>query len=397
MRLVMGGESLEGPLTGIGQYTYHLAQEIISRGDIPDFKFLVHGRLKEVEKLLRTGQMEAGEVAPHTALLSTRFLNKLRTQAAQNKIAVGLYDRIMPLREHYSLNRYSQHDVFHSPNYVLPHFPGKRVVSILDLSTLHFPEQHPEARVHFVNSHISRAIKHADHIITISENVRQEIIERFKYDEDRITTTYLGASDKFRPLDKAEFDQKLEKMPLEFNQYFLFASTIEPRKNLDRLLDAYAAYKVDNKDAAMPLAVVGHSGWNSEKTHKRLEALKNDGSVYYFGYFEQALLPALFAGARALVYPSLYEGFGLPVLEAMQSGTAVITSKNTTMEEVGGAAVKVIDPFSTEEIADALTLLSLREQLVDTLATRGIARATQFSWETCANQTISIYSRTLND
>ena len=227
MRLVMGGESLEGPLTGIGHYTYNLASELLKRPEITDFKFQAHGRLLEPHNLMadhsgRKGHQHRNQISS----LTNSTLGKLRAVAAKNTYAVAAYEWLMPHLEKRSLRHYRDDDVYHSPNSMLPMFPGKRVVSILDLSTYRFPEQHPEARVAFVNAHIQKSLESADLILTISNAVKNELIERFKYPKDRITVTYLGANTAFRPHSRSEFNSLGEHLKLSYKGYFLFVSSI---------------------------------------------------------------------------------------------------------------------------------------------------------------------------
>ena len=394
MRLVMGGESLEGPLTGIGQYTYHLAKGILASPDIEDLKFQVHGKLREPESLMAACGNSVSGVRPPSAKLSipNQLLGKARSIAGRSNLAVELYRRLMPRLERYTLRHYLKSDIYHSPNYILPEFPGKTVVSILDLSTYRYPEHHPQARVQFVNGHIERAVKTADHIITISEFVKAEIIERFQVPESRITVTYLGADSRFRPMSEPEFNEQASGLGLGYKDYFLFTSSIEPRKNLDRLLDAYLAYRAESTEHPLPLIITGNPGWKSQHTHERLQLLQSKGFVKYLGHVEQQILPVLVAGARAVLYPSLYEGFGLPIIEAMQSGTATMTSRGTSMEEISGDASLLVNAIDVAEMADAITSLANQPESTALLGSRGLDNAKAFSWANCANQTIEAYA-----
>lgn len=396
MRLVMGGESLQGPLTGIGHYTLQLARAMLANPAIEDFKLCTHGVLQDPSSVIVSGSKNT-VVSVTDKRNRSRFnimLGQARSVAAQSTAAVTLYERFISRLERHSLRHYGPADVYHSPNYMLPVFLGRKIVSILDLSTYRYPEQHPEARVRFVNQHIEKAIKHADHIITISNLVKGEIVERFGYPEERITVSYLGADDAFRPLSVNEFLEKSQSLKLAYEGYFLFVSSIEPRKNLGRLLDAYLAYRSSCTTEPLPLIVAGIPGWKSQDLHARLKHLEAQSDVRYLGYVDQNLLPTLVAGARALLYPSLYEGFGLPVLEAMQSGTAVITSEGTAMAEIGGDAVRQVDPQNTGAMAEAIANLANDEEAVNGLSHRGIEQAKQFSWQRCAEQTLAAYHAT---
>jgi alpha-1,3-rhamnosyl/mannosyltransferase len=392
MRLVMGGEALTGVLTGIGQYTYHLAELIGRIGDYQDYKFLIHGQLRASAPTLascrqRMDDQKSGEAGRGYI----RTVDQLRSSAAKSQLLVKLYQRLVPLLEKRTLSQYGAKDIYHSPNYMLPKFPGSSVVTIHDLSTYRFPEHHPKARVGFVNNHIERALAGADHIIAVSNTVRDEIIERFHYPEERVTTTYEGANEAFRPLTKADFDNTGAALSLSFKGYFLFVSSIEPRKNLDRLLDAYLAYRAAEGDNALPLIVSGMPGWNSSRTHERLKQLEDQCIVRYLGYVAQNLLPTLIGGARALLYPSLYEGFGLPVIEAMSCGTAVMTSRHTSMSEIAGGSALLICPHDTDSMQSAMHSLATNELLLASLEEKGLSRSSAFSWERCASETVEVY------
>ncbi len=398
MRLVMGGESLQGPLTGIGQYTYHLAREMIACPEIHELMFLVHGRLRKPETLMleRSCDQKSSSDETDRPKNLNLMLGRARSVLARNKAAVAIYESLMSQLERHALRHYGSRDLFHSPNYMLPRFPGRQIVSILDLSTYRFPQYHPEARVRFVNGHIQRAVNHADHIITISNQVKAEVIERFKYPAENISVTYLGAEEAFRPITPEDFQKVVQSPKLLYKGYFLFVSSIEPRKNLDRLLDAYLVYRESTRADALPLIVAGIPGWKSQKLHARLQQLNRDGVLHYLGYVAQELMPALVAGATALLYPSVYEGFGLPVLEAMQSGTAVLTSSGTAMAEIGGECVMAADPSDTQAMATAMVTLAGDQQLRSLLECNGVDRAKKFSWKNCAADTLAAYQATMN-
>lgn len=391
MRLVMGGESLLSPLTGIGQYTYHLANELLKNPQIAELQFLIDGFLRPSTKLLKNCEnMIANEKLDSTHQGASPF-SRIRPIAANNKALVNLYGRIVPAIESVSLKSHGANDVFHSPNNMLARFPGRRVVTILDLSTYRHPEHHPAARVQFVNKHIENAVKHADHVLTISHTVRNEIIDRFAVSDERVSVTHLGANRCFRALSKPEFLAAAEDIGVDYKGYFLFVASIEPRKNLERLLDAYLSYREQSKSNSLPLIVIGGVGWQSDETRGRLNELAREGSLLYLGYVNQQLLTTMVAGARALLYPSVYEGFGLPVLEAMQAGTAVLTSQNTAMAEVCGGAALLIDAQDTDSILGGITLLANDLGHSTVLEQRGIERAKKFSWSTCAKATADVY------
>ena len=391
MRLVMGGESLLGQKTGIGQYTENLAREILKTGAINDFKFLTYGKLQDTASLLTA---DPGDQKTSMAAQSnSKLLANLRGVASRNPAAVWCYNKAMPLVERHMLRNYTESDVFHSPNYMLANFPGKRVVTILDLSTIKHPEFHHKGMVKFVNHHIRQSIQKADHIITISETVKSELVEHLGVEEERITTTYLAANCTFKPLTAEEFAKAAFAPDLEYKKYFLCACTLEPRKNISRLLDAYCSYRNREGDSALPLVLVGHRGWHSAELYSRILELGIANGVRYLGYVDSSSLPIIFAGARALIFPSIYEGFGLPILEAMQAGTAVLTSPNSAMSEVAQDAALFAEPASTEDIESKILLLASDDTLIARLTSAGRQKSSEFSWHQCAKQTLSVYGK----
>jgi glycosyltransferase involved in cell wall biosynthesis len=397
MRVIIGGESLLGPLTGIGQYTYQLAQHLQSADEIEDISFLAHGRMLDYSTVMRS--VEDSQAGDKTGTSSTPSLfNRVRTVAAQSTALVKAYQAALPLLERWATRNYTAQDLLHSPNYLLPPFKGRRVVSILDLSTVRFPEFHPPARVAMVNHAIEQAVSKADHIITISDFIRQDLISRYRLCEHKVTTTYLAADEAFAPIDSATFCNNLagSSLDLEFKGYFFFISTIEPRKNLERILDAHEAYSREAGEEALPLVIAGLPGWKSGDIHQRLQVLASTGKVRYLGFVQQRLVPTLMAGARGLVYPSIYEGLGLPVLEAMQSCTAVITSRDSAMSEIAGDAAMTVNPASVEEIADAMAEIARDDEKVTTLTERGLCKSQAFSWQLCAQSTLEAYRACLS-
>jgi alpha-1,3-rhamnosyl/mannosyltransferase len=388
VNILLGAEPLYSPLTGIGQYTKNLADGLARRGDISDLRYFAHGRvLSGIPS--EPAHDQAGNAAARAGYL-TRMVRRVRPVLAASPLAVRIYERVLPIASRRNLERYANTHVLHSPNFVLPEYSGRSVVTIHDLSTLLMPRFHPPARAGFVNRSMERAVTSADHIITDSEFVRRQVLEHFHVREDRCTAIGLGASEEFRPRNEADCRRVLSAYGLEFKRYGLFVSTIEPRKNLRRVLHAYQAC-ARRQVSRFPLVIVGHTGWRSGREHEMIRKYQDAGLVKYVGYAPAAELAVLFSAARMLVFPSLYEGFGLPVLEAMQSGTAVLTSRSSSMEEVCDAAAVTVEPRDIRAISDAVELLMHDDQLVDRLATAGVERAQRYSWSRCVELTMRTY------
>ncbi len=389
MRLVVSGEPLTGQLTGLGQYTYHLTKEFIERE--VELKLLVHGRLIDPHGILSSIE---GRLFEENASSTTNYaldgLGRLRAILASNRFVIGAYSLIIPYVEARALRDYDATDVFFSTNYMLPPFPGKRVVCIPDLSTYEYPQFHPASRVSFVNDHIERAIQSAEQIITISEFVKRGIVDRFQIDSARVSVTPLAADSTFRPMDESEWVRVMADDSLGYGEYFLSLSTFEPRKNLSGLLDAYLQYREDSGTSAIPLVLVGSRGWKSDGIRQRVRQLQEQGVLEWHGYYPQHKLPSLLAGARALLFPSQYEGFGLPALEAMQSGTPVVTTAGSAMEEVCGDAALYFEFSDTGTLTELISIVANDDSLYNRCVARGTRMAQKYSWKKCATATMNV-------
>lgn len=392
MNLVIGATSLFGPLTGVGHYTLQLVRGLMKRSEIDSISLLAHGRLVPMAAALEV--IDRFENAPENNQNTPEsWLSKVRVAAAKNSLIVSLYDRVVPLMANYNMRHLGEQAIFHAPDFILPPFRGKKVVSILDLSTFNYPEFHPRARVNYINRQIESSVARADHIITISDYVKREIQERFSVPDDRISTTYLAPDEAYSPVDETAFRNDGRFPFLKYKHYFLSLGTIEPRKNLHRLLDAYEAYSNERGTNSLPLVVAGYRGWNSEDIHGRLNALGGQGQVHYLGYVDQASLPILVGGARALLFPSIYEGFGLPVVEAMRAGTAVLTSQDTAMSEIANDAALLVSPLETPSITTGLSEMDKSPEICKGLAEKGLRVSANLDWSRCLDSTLGVYSR----
>jgi glycosyltransferase involved in cell wall biosynthesis len=284
-------------------------------------------------------------------------------------------------------------DVFHGTNFLLAHpvERAKRVVSIHDLTVVLFPQWHPAKRLRAMHVGLRAAAEAADRIIAVSHSTKNDIVEHLGVDPDRVAIVPLAVDPSFRPLPRDDIDKALGPLGLVHGSYLLFLGTIEPRKNLGRLLDAVIAAGPD----VGPLVLAGAAGWGNEALRPRIAALVRQGRVLVLGYVPETLKARLLGGARALVYPSLYEGFGLPPLEAMACGTPVITSDVSSLPEVVGDAALRVNPLDVDNIASAIKNLWHDAALRSDLRARGLARAQTFTWEVTARLTLDVYTAAL--
>lgn len=274
-------------------------------------------------------------------------------------------------------------DIFHASNQV--HRKPRRMkltATIHDLTCWLMPEFHTEANIRADKTFAHRILRRADGLIAVSENTRQDAIRLLGIAPDKIETIHSGVDQRYFDAQPSLIAHG-RKRP-----YVLFVGAIEPRKNLDTLLDAWNALSRELRHA-FELVIAGPEGWGAEQTLERIQQ-----EVTYLGYVPEADLPSLVAGASVFVYPSLYEGFGFPVAQAMAAGVAVVTSNNSSLREIAGdAALLVDDPKSPAEIASALTRLLESETLRQDLGARGRKRAGQFRWETCAARSLEFFRR----
>jgi alpha-1,3-rhamnosyl/mannosyltransferase len=285
-------------------------------------------------------------------------------------------------------------DVFHGLNYLLPSHSGRaaRLVTVHDLSILTHPEWHPAMRNRLMGWPLPRTVARAHHIITDCEAVRGEVIERLRVRPERVSAIPLAPSSDFRVLGREAIDQVVRRYGLTAGDYILFAGAIEPRKNVGRLLDALELLRVRRGDVPR-LALVGPSGWRSRELVTRIRSAGS--SLRLLGPVPRSDLVALMGGASVLAYPSLSEGFGLPVLEAMACGTPVVAARIGPIIEIAGDAALLVDPTEPGDIAQGLKRALEDSGLRADLAKRGPAQAAKFSWERTAAATLTAYTKAL--
>jgi alpha-1,3-rhamnosyl/mannosyltransferase len=272
-------------------------------------------------------------------------------------------------------------DVVHLSSQIRRLPRGTRVTAtIYDMTCRLMPELHTEANVRADREFAERVLRHADRLIAISENTRRDATRLLGLPPEKIEVIYPGVADAF-------FDAK----PLAASRpYVLFVGTIEPRKNVDTLLDAWAQLGPSLREE-FELLVAGPEGWGAERTMARLRA--GAGGVRYLGYVSEQELPSLTAGATVFVYPSLYEGFGFPVAQAMAARVPAITSNLSSLPEVAAAGSVLVDPRSAGELHGGLELLLTSPSLRAKLARDGFRHAQEFRWETCARKSLQFFHR----
>lgn len=281
--------------------------------------------------------------------------------------------------------------VVHGPNYFLPDWAERGVATIHDLSVHLYPETHPAERVKAFEERFERTLQQARLLITDTATVRQELIDVFGVLPDRVQAVTLGIPQVRTDPDLAF----LKDLDLQCGRYILCVSTFEPRKRIDCLVAAYSQLPLATRQE-FPLVLAGAEGWHNETLNTMIEQASQDGTVRRLGFVSQQLLDVLYAGAGLFIYPSRYEGFGLPVVEAMAHGIPCMIGNAACLIEVAQGAALVVDPDDVESftaaIADALASPTWREKA----AKAGRTTASLYSWDRCVTETAAIY-RSLAD
>ena len=281
-------------------------------------------------------------------------------------------------------------DVFFTPTHYAPRFsPIPTVVSVMDLSYIHYPDMFKASDLYQLRSWTAYSVRRARKVLTISKSSKNDIIKTYGVPAERVIVTYLGIKSKIKNQKSkmSENDKKLlnEKYGIG-KEYILFVGTLQPRKNVARLIEALS--KIKKKDLA--LVIVGKRGWLYEEILGAPKKFGVEDRVKFLDFVPDADLPALYQNAQVFVLPSLYEGFGLPVLEAMQYGCPVITSNVSSLPEAGGDAARYVDPANVEDIAGKIEELLGNEKLRNELIKKGYKQVKKFSWEKTASQTLEV-------
>lgn len=370
LKVILSVEAVEPNLSGIGRYSLELARRMDMVEGVRDVRFYRNGRwITEPEKLLRS------------PLIGSQWQRWLR--------------RRMPLirdMEQRKTQRLGKSHLFHGPNFFLPEIGEGGVITVHDLSVLRYPEMHPEERLHYFDKEFSKSLGRAGHVITDSETTRLEVIETLSLKATDVTAVPLGVDSAFHPRSGGLLHKALERYDLRPDEYALCVSTVEPRKRLAELLVAWEMLPSRIR-GRWPLIVTGGAGWLSEKVHRLMDKGQREGWVRYLGYIPEADLPIFYAGARLFVYPSIYEGFGLPPIEAMASGTPTIVADASCLPEVTAGGAMLTRPEDPSIFALNLERALTDEQWRVAARTRGLAVAAGYSWQRCVESTVSVYRK----
>jgi glycosyltransferase involved in cell wall biosynthesis len=374
LKVILNVDAITHPLTGIGQYTLQLGQHLPQQPQISSVQYFSADHwVKDISHSAEENQ----------------WLSHLRQWIPFKSLALNMYAK-RRAKKFQQLTQGMDDAIFHSPNFVLMPFAGKSVATFHDLSFVHYRETQPQYRLQFLDREIPKTLNQADILLTPSEHVKQEIIDHYGFQADRIHVTPLGVSEGFIPYSKGAVAITLQKHQLTYKRFILSVATTEPRKNLQRLLSAYTQLPESLRNA-FPMVLVGSTGWLNQDLNKHIQQLVKQGQIISPGYVSQTELQHLYAAAQLTAFPSLYEGFGLPIIESMASGTAVLTSQNSAMQEVAGGHAMLCDPNDTSSIFEAMHQAICDDDWISKAQQAGPEQAKNHSWQRCAELTVKAY------
>jgi glycosyltransferase involved in cell wall biosynthesis len=373
MRIGIEGRVLTPRIGGIGRYAIHLIEALSSLAvqRCPDLEFVIFTAPQTDRALLEVSR----------ARLCERF-RRIKSTLLRSSV-------LLPVGV-----RCEQIDVLHGLDQSgIPLFfkTGKYVVTIHDVIPLVLPWAFPLRHRWVLATALARIRKQAEMVIVPSTAAAEDVVRYLQVEQERVSVIPMGCDARFQPVEEPIRAAALRRRYDLPRRYILFVGTLEPRKNVKTLLQAFAQVIAEMPQDDLALVITGGNGWGREDYVAIVNALKIQDRVCFTGFVEDDHLPDLYRGALLFVYPSLYEGFGLPVLEAMACGTPAITSNRTSLPEVAGDAALLVDPTRPEALAEAMTSIMSDGELRQRLRAKGLARARAFTWDAVAEQTVAIY------
>ena len=377
MNIALNTSSLKEPLTGLGQYTLNLAYAL---SQLPDCQL----------------EFFDGDIWTNKVLIKPKPITAKYRDLVRDHISFAYPLKFAITQFKFSRGSGKKIDLYHEPNYLAYKSEIPTVITVHDVSWITHPEVHPLNRVREMNRYFANCLKRARHIITDSEFVKNEFVKYFAYPEHRVTAIPLGVDRSFQPSSLEEARNTLNKYALTYKKYFLLLGTLEPRKNLIVSIRAFLqlpkSYRQD-----IPLVIAGAKGWLDGDIRKTISPLVQSGEVKVLGYLPQVELPHILAAAKALLFPSIYEGFGLPPLEAMACGTPVIASNSSSIPEVVGNCGILLDAQDIEGFTRAMKNMIENSELENMLSIKALERSKLFTWNQCAQDTFNVYQQVLSN
>jgi glycosyltransferase involved in cell wall biosynthesis len=386
--VMLGADSLLGPRSGIGRQAFEVAHRLREDQAVGELALLVGERCLSADEIdaLTGADMPGGarSVARTiaAAVPGAAFVHGVWRRRSMNRFAAAMAQRI------------DGRVVYHEVNLIARPFDGVSVVTVHDLSWRANRQWHRADRCTWIERRLPRTLAQASRFVCVSEFTASDAQRELGVARSRIDIVRPGVSAIFRPMSQDEASPVLGKFGLADRRYLFAVSTLEPRKNFDRLLAAHCLLPASLRQR-FPLVIAGGRGWGETLAGAAAERARRDGALHLIGHVTDDDLVALYARCAAVAYVSLYEGFGLPVLEAMACGAPVIASATSAVGETAGDAALRVEPEDTSAIANALERVLTDEMFAAELVTRGRRRAASFTWDAMTQGLVASWRRAL--
>jgi glycosyltransferase involved in cell wall biosynthesis len=368
MQVGFDGTPLLGQRAGIGNYTAHLLAALLRHHPTTNYYLYSNCPLQTLEPSLHRANRVPG------------YFHRSRWLWMQFMLP--------------QLIKHTQPDLCHYTNASAPLWQNRPfVLTIHDASLFLHRQYHPLSRLLAIRTLLPTLARRAAAIITVSEHARDDLAQTLRLPSDKIHVIYEAPPPEFEPVTDHHYLAQLRQRYALPERYILYLGTLEPRKNLSRLVQSVS--RLHRYGCRVPLVLAGPKGWRMNGFDQELERLTAESVVQYLGYVPATDLPGLYTLATLFAFPSLYEGFGLPPLEAMACGTPVLTSQSSAMAEVGGEAVYLINPYDVDALTDGLHHLLTNATLRAELSHRGRQHVRQYSWKQAAEATTAVYQQIL--
>ncbi len=385
-KLLINVSPIRMPLTGIGYYTLNILTELLTRNI--DVMGIHNGKVISRDDLVILADNFSNTSAVALPTKSTkRFIIEFL------RAVPGVYqlkNKLLAIRSKNELKKLAEAGyVYFEPSFVPFEYLGKTITTIHDLSFLSHPSFHPSTRVAYLTDKMKSTISNSDHIVVDSNFILSELHQYYPLSLGKSSTLYLGVAESFQYYPESECNALLKTLNLRYSGFLLSVATLEPRKNLSKLIEAYKQLPSDIR-SRYPLVLVGDQGWKNAELLQSARELVERNQIVFTGYVSDDDLKRLYASAGIFVYPSLYEGFGLPVIEAMASGIPVITSNVGATAEVARSGALLVDPLNDRAISDAILDLIQHPENKTELVENGMKRAKMFNWSATVDQLLKI-------
>jgi glycosyltransferase involved in cell wall biosynthesis len=369
LRIAIDAHSVGNKLGGNESYATNLIEALAEIDNVNQYKIFVTTREARDRFSDRWPNFQVRATLPHTPFI--RIPLTLSAELRRNRV-----------------------DVLHVQFTAPPFSPCPVVVSIHDLSFEHLPQTFKRRSRMQLRMTVRRSARNAAQVIALSEHARMDLINTYDLIPEKVNVVPLAAPAAFAPVRD---DNELQRVRQTYGidgDYILSVGSIQPRKNLRRLIEAYSVLRHAQPECKLPqLVLVGKNAWLYDETLRALKYTDVGASILLTGYVPESDLPALYSGALCFIYPSYYEGFGLPPLEAMKCGAPVIVGNRTSLPEVVGDAALMIDPFDVDAIAGAIQKMITDSEFRSELRVKGLERAKDFDWKETARQTLAVYRK----